>query len=65
MSIALCPTNPNYKYSYNVLDVMDHSDSVRLLAFGSISIDVTLSSLSFVRLTLCPASVILRIELQD
>lgn len=24
MSIALWPTNPNYKYMCNVLDVMDH-----------------------------------------
>lgn len=65
MSIALCPTNPNYKYVYNALDVMGHSENMRLLAFGAISIDVILSSFSFVRFSLCPASLILRIELQD
>lgn len=65
MSIALCPTNPNYEYRYNALDVMDHLENVCSLAFGVISIEVTLSSSSVVRLSLCPASLILRIELQD
>lgn len=50
---------------YNMLDVMHYPENVHFLAFGVISIDVTLSSLSFVRLSLCPASLILRIELQD